>query len=169
MLLFFLQYILIFLGKLVIFENMAIIVKSIEYFLFNIGGYFDGCNEIRILGDLFETSKSKEDYINILPDPNCELSPILKKELITILNEIYLVKWDRKYYNNEICDGTQWELEIRYNNRKTSKISFGSNEYPKLTKAKGETLVESSESYSKEFKKLLKILNKIADEKNFFQ
>ena len=101
---------------------MGIIVKSIEYFLFNIGGYFDGCNEIRILGDLFETSKSKEDYINILPDPNCELSPVLKQELITILNEIHLVKWDRKYYNNEICDGTQWELEIRYNNRKTSKI-----------------------------------------------
>ncbi len=147
---------------------MAVQIKTLEYFLFNIGGYFDGYNEIRIQGDLFETSKSKQDYINILPEPSVSLPVALKKELIEVLNEIHLPKWNRRYYNNEICDGTQWELEIKYNNRKTSKISLGSNEYPKISKVKNELVLESSESYSKEFKKLLKILNKLADQKNYF-
>ena len=49
---------------------MAVQIKTLEYFLFNIGGYFDGYNEIRIQGDLFETSKSKQDYNTILPEPS---------------------------------------------------------------------------------------------------
>lgn len=148
---------------------MAVQIKTLEYFLFNIGGYFDGYNEIRIQGDLFETSKSKQDYNTILPEPSGSLPVALKQELIEVLNEIHLPKWNRRYYNNDTCDGTQWELEIKYNQRKTSKILFGSNEYPKILKVKNELVSESSESYTKEFKKLLKILNKLADQKNYFQ
>lgn len=148
---------------------MAVQIKTLEYFLFNIGSYFGGYNEIRIQGDLFETSKSKQDYINVLPEPNGDLPEALKQELIEVLNEIHVPKWNRRYYNNDICDGTQWELEVKYNQRKTSKISFGSNEYPKISKVKNELVSESSESCSKEFKKLLKILNKLAEQKNYFQ
>ena len=156
------------LHKKVIFGFMAIVIKTLEYFLFNIGGYFDGYNEIRIKDDMFEISKSKEDHLNILPDPVNTISDVLKNDLISVLNEIHIVKWNKKYYNNEICDGTQWEVEMRYNNRKTSKLSFGSNEYPKITKQNQEVNIESSDEYTKEFKKLLKLLNKIADQKNYF-
>lgn len=165
---FILKFIFIFIGKIVIFETMAVQIKSLEYFLFNIGGYFDGRYEIEIQDDLFELKKFKHDEPNIQQQPSREISATLKEELISVLNEIYLPKWNKEYYNKEVCDGTSWELEIKYNQRKTSKISFGSNEYPKISKVKNQLILESSESYTKEFRKLLKILNKLANKKNFF-
>ncbi|MGS0748566.1 hypothetical protein [Halpernia sp. GG3] len=147
---------------------MAVKIKTLEYFLFNIGGHFDGYNQIRIKDNSFEISKSQVDHLNILPDPNDTIFEDLKYELIDVLNEIQISKWDKRYYNAGICDGTVWELEIRYNKRKTSKVSFGSNACPKLTKINNEFIVESADDYTKEFKKLLKILNKLANQKNYF-
>lgn len=37
--------------------------------------------------------------------------------------------WKDKYYDNDVCDGTQWELIIRLQNRNKIRKS-GSNEYP---------------------------------------
>ncbi len=164
---FILKFIFIFIGKIVIFETMAVQIKSLEYFLFNIGGYFDGRYEIEIQDDLFEIKKFEHDEPNIQQEPSREISATLKEELISVLNEIYIPKWN-KDYNYPVCDGTSWELEIKYNHRKTSKVSFGSNAYPKFTKVKNQLNSESSESYTKEFRKLLKTLSKIANKKNFF-
>ena len=46
---------------------MAIQIKSLKYFQFNIEGYFDGYNEITIQNNLIEIKKSKEDYLKMLP------------------------------------------------------------------------------------------------------
>ncbi len=57
-----------------------------------------------------------------------------KEEFLEELEEIHIGEW-RKHYDTlrfgyDVCDGTQWTLEIRYSNGiKPIKI-FGSNAYP---------------------------------------
>jgi hypothetical protein len=49
--------------------------------------------------------------------------------LIVPHSSLEVACWKDKYYDNNICDGTQWELVIRFPHR--NKISkCGSNEYP---------------------------------------
>lgn len=43
------------------------------------------------------------------------------------LNELGVWEWKRKY-ETEICDGTQWELDIKYGDKK--RKCYGSNAYP---------------------------------------
>lgn len=45
------------------------------------------------------------------------------------LSSLEIACWKDRYYDNNICDGTQWKLVIKFHNRhKISKC--GSNEYP---------------------------------------
>ena len=38
--------------------------------------------------------------------------------LIEVLNDISLLSWDENYSNEDMMDGTQWEIGIKYNNLK---------------------------------------------------
>jgi hypothetical protein len=51
------------------------------------------------------------------------------KEFIDKLKEVNLLNWKKKYINNDILDGTQWNIIIDVNGRKREK--YGSNAYPK--------------------------------------
>ncbi|RLA23074.1 MAG: hypothetical protein DRQ62_06930 [Gammaproteobacteria bacterium] len=44
------------------------------------------------------------------------------------LDDIGIWKWKRNYNHPHILDGTQWELEIVYNDQRVK--SYGSNSYP---------------------------------------
>lgn len=136
--------------------------------MFSIGGYPDGSNEIRIAENFYAIAKSRFDHLNILPTPTSILAPELKRELIDSLNEIRVPEWKRKYENNDVCDGTQWELEVRYNNRKTSKIVIGSNEYPYVSHDGQNEIKSKILDQEPDFMKLLAVLNKIAKKKNYF-
>ncbi|MBW8359313.1 MAG: hypothetical protein K0M63_05845 [Weeksellaceae bacterium] len=147
---------------------MAVQIKTLEYFMFNIGGYPDGSNEIRIRDDFYDISESTFDNINKLPSPQLSLDPLLQKELIDTLNTIRVTEWRRKYDDNDVMDGTQWELEILYNKRKTSKIVYGSNEYPYVDHNDDNIIKSKTLDEKPDFFKLLNVLNKIAKRKNYF-
>ncbi len=136
--------------------------------MFNIGGYPDGRNEIRIRDDSYDISESTFDHINKPPSPNQSLDPLLKKELIDILNSMRAPEWQRNYNDNDIMDGTQWELEILYNKRKTSKVVYGSNEYPFIDHNDDNIIKSKTLDQQPDFLRLLNILNKIAKKKNYF-
>lgn len=45
------------------------------------------------------------------------------------MNQINIWDWKTDYFNQEVLDGTQWELVIGHKDKKLLKI-FGSNAYP---------------------------------------
>lgn len=46
------------------------------------------------------------------------------------LRDLYIGEWRKKYVNNNILDGTQWCLIIKYSNGKPQAKYYGSNAYP---------------------------------------
>jgi len=48
-----------------------------------------------------------------------------------LFNELFVLSWDEEYYDPYIMDGTQWELKLKFDNRKKFKAS-GSNVFPAL-------------------------------------
>ena len=104
----------------------------------SIGGFQQGHQEIYI--DLktgeFKYSHSIEEesfFITLYPD--------VIEDFIDKLIETNLLNWKRNYYDNDILDGTQWEIEIIRDGRNFKR--YGNNNYPKewerLCKLIGET------------------------------
>ena len=50
-------------------------------------------------------------------------------EFWKVIDEIDAWRWGRDYFNQDVCDGTQWELVIDREGKKRRRI-FGSNDYP---------------------------------------
>ena len=103
-------------------------LDSISKLVFTIGGFFCGhetrtftISDDQVLVDVEKTmiSMDKEEY-----------GPYRKEEFISGIKALHIGEWKRTYNDLLVMDGTQWELDIYYNNgRRPTKIS-GSNAYP---------------------------------------
>lgn len=76
--------------------------------------------------------KHPKNNINFHPEILIKEIPLGSKEwfnFISELSDLEIACWKDNYYDNEVCDGTQWELIIRQPNQiKISKSR--SYEYP---------------------------------------
>jgi 5-methylcytosine-specific restriction enzyme subunit McrC len=115
-------------------------------FEFSIGGYFaeshyvfiDGKKEQKVMryaqspDGMFVDLKHPENYINFNSEIAIKEMLLSSEKWLSFAKEIdYLeiTSWNNKYYDNDICDGTQWRLEISFSSgNKISKC--GSNQYP---------------------------------------
>ena len=52
------------------------------------------------------------------------------KDLMEELSYIHMGEWKSKYDNPDVLDGTQWSVDIKYDNGTPSKHFWGSNKYP---------------------------------------
>ena len=103
-------------------------LDSMSKLVFTIGGFFCGhetrtftVSDGQVLVDVEKTmiSMDKEEY-----------GPYRKEEFISGIKALHIGEWKRTYNDLLVMDGTQWELDIYYNNgRRSTKIS-GSNAYP---------------------------------------
>ena len=103
-------------------------LDSMSKLVFTIGGFFCGhetrtftVSDGQVLVDVEKTmiSMDKEEY-----------GPYRKEEFISGIKALHIGEWKRTYNDPLVMDGTQWELDIYYNNgRRPTKIS-GSNAYP---------------------------------------
>ena len=103
-------------------------LDSMSQLMFTIGGFFCGhetrtftVSDGQVLVDVEKTmiSMDKEEY-----------GPYRKEDFISGIKALHIGEWKRTYNDPLVMDGTQWELDIYYNNgRKAVKIS-GSNAYP---------------------------------------
>ena len=105
-----------------------------EYLFFRIGGYFDGQ---RVLNVRNQDSCLVLDYFQRLREDEGDSSPNryavwtkdVSKRWLIHFNELRVEDWEDYYYDN-IMDGTQWELRLKYEGQSERCIS-GSNAYPK--------------------------------------
>ena len=103
-------------------------LDSMSQLMFTIGGFFCGhetrtftVSDGQVLVDVEKTmiSMDKEEH-----------DPYRKEDFISGIKALHIGEWKRTYNDLLVMDGTQWELDIYYNNgRRPTKIS-GSNAYP---------------------------------------
>ncbi len=142
-------------------------IKRLDYFRFSIGGYHSGRAEIIIEDGFF----SAQEFDYIFSEKKDSLGNLLSVEdelkLIKTLNTINTKSWKSKYINNDMMDGTDWELEMRINKIEKQYSFYGSNEYPQTRKTVSKTKKSIIIEYSEDFILLLKTLNKITKTKYF--
>ena len=120
---------------------------AIESFFFKIGGFSEGKVVINIDGNtkkltwvwaqsfpenLTQTKletfiKEEKNYIQV------KKSTLTDKQLKALERELSnckVKKWNNKYINRDIMDGTEWELRITFKD-KTQLKSVGINKFPK--------------------------------------
>ena len=104
-------------------------LDSMSKLVFTIGGFFCGhetrtftVSDDQVLVDVEKTVMTM--------DKGEEYGPYRKDDFISGIKAFHIGEWKRTYNDPLILDGTQWELDIYYNNgRRPVKIS-GSNAYP---------------------------------------
>lgn len=112
--------------------NMDVISKI----TFSIGGFFGGYRSYIVeLTDEFKAYTKlweDEEPLSLLDDDNKE--PFTKDTFIAALKELHIGEWRRRYstkrFGYTVCDGTQWELEFKYNNGHKPVMFDGDNSYP---------------------------------------
>ena len=104
--------------------------------VFTIGGYFGGYETRTISLDGGDLQVNVQHSLSIEPEePTAEfILPVDKNEFLDELSRLHIGEW-RGSYNPErfgyvVLDGTQWELEIHYNNGAKPFKSHGSNSFP---------------------------------------
>lgn len=103
-------------------------------FYFTIGGFHEGFKSI-----LIEERDSYAD-VTLTPPISVSIDGEMKLRITlnewqaikdTLFHELFLLSWDEEYYDPYILDGTQWELKLKFDDRKNYEIS-GSNVFPEL-------------------------------------
>jgi hypothetical protein len=144
---------------------MAVKIKSIEYLKFTIGSYHSEYRKF-IFEDNFLTYGETQFEMEALISPIETLEKDFYLKLIEILNKSHFTSWEKNYENENIIDGTEWSLEVKYNKRKTCKITYGYNLFPFIIEKKGTDKLINCE---KEFFKMMKLFNQIINKKNYFR
>lgn len=119
--------------KAIAFENN---LSAISKIVFSIGGYFGGYETRTVSLDGGDLQVNVQHSLSIEPEePTAEfILPVDKDEFLDELSRLHIGEW-RGSYNPErfgyvVLDGTQWEIEIHYNNGTKPFKSYGSNSFP---------------------------------------
>ena len=97
-----------------------------EVLNFSIGGFSQGNEKIiwqdNKLYHFFDGSFLDQDFI----------TPSNKdwEQFWDVVDAINVWNWKKDYHNDDVLDGTQWELTIKRSGKRKRRI-FGSNAYPK--------------------------------------
>lgn len=105
-------------------------LEDLHVLRFTIGGYFYG-HETRtytVTGDkvMMETERMLMEESPVLPEDE----PWPKDAFIEELRDLHIGEWKQDYTDPYVLDGTQWSLDIEYNNNRTLVHISGSNAFP---------------------------------------
>ncbi|MFR9019974.1 MAG: hypothetical protein ACLVH8_09755 [Fusobacterium sp.] len=108
-------------------------IKNISSLCFSIGCYFDGYNIYNI--DLTSTEAKitvSHSFSPLSEDINFDSKTfyINKEKFLKKLKSFYIGEWKRYYCQPEICDGTQWDLTIKFTNEIKVLKYGGDNGFP---------------------------------------
>lgn len=108
-------------------------IKNISSLCFSIGGYFDGYNIYNIDITSAEAKITvSHSFSPLSEDINFDSKTfyINKKNFLKKLKSFYIGEWKRYYCQPEICDGTQWDLTIKFTNEIKVLKYGGDNGFP---------------------------------------
>lgn len=111
-------------------------LDSVTKIVLEIGGFFQDNTIYKAEINEDVVNISKESLFMISPpamDTDDEEEPYSKQEFLELFADLHIGEW-RKHYSTErfgisVLDGTQWSLDIYYNNGKKASYD-GSNSYP---------------------------------------
>ena len=108
-------------------ENIPFINKVV----FCIGGYWNGYETRTYTIDDDKISTYIEHSLNLTPSNIGDGEPpeIDKEYFLNSLEALHLGEWRRRY-DSDVCDGTQWNLDIYYSNGHKPVKFYGNNSYP---------------------------------------
>ena len=111
-------------------------LSAISKIIFTIGGFFRGDETRTVLLDGEDLKVNVQHSLLIKPEETAAdiTLPIDKEDFLEELSRLHIGEW-RSSYNPErfgyvVLDGTQWELEIHYNNGSKLFKSHGNNSFP---------------------------------------
>jgi len=115
--------------KTIEFENN---LSAISKIVFTIGGYFGGYETREISLDCGDLQVNVQHSLPIEPEETAV--PYGKDEFMDELSRLHIGEWRGSYsperFGYVVLDGTQWELEIHYNNGAKPFKSHGTNSFP---------------------------------------
>ena len=99
-------------------------------FILGIGGFFGGYNKhiYTVSGDRVLFDLEHSFYPKPTNRPVCE--PFTREEFVRGLAELHIGEWKKNYVNPLVLDGTQWNLDIEYEDGRKPFHIYGSNAYP---------------------------------------
>lgn len=107
-------------------------IPVITKVVFGIGGFFDGYETRTVILDdehlYFDVEHSLMPKPLNLPD-TCDY-PCTRKEFLDGIRELHLGEWRTSYVNDDVLDGTQWELTVEFSDGHKPFKTCGSNAYP---------------------------------------
>ena len=99
-------------------------------FVFGFGGYFGGyetrtytISAEKVLFDLDHTLYLKPSNLPIY-------EPFTTKESVSGIADLHIGEWRRNYINYNVLDGTQWSIDIEYDDERRPVHIEGSNAFP---------------------------------------
>ena len=116
---------------------MKSFVFSFEYGGFGTDNYKIYNNDFNLIVEINHHRINHEEF-------NRPISSKEWDEFWKVIDDLDAWRWGKDYFNQEVLDGTQWELVIDRKGKRRRRI-FGSNDYPP------------------NFKVLLDAINKLAD------
>jgi hypothetical protein len=102
-------------------------IKLLEKLEFEIGGFSQGYESILLKDN--EIFYKEHQFIDLL-EPTKTVTDNEIREFLKTCDEIKLWSWKKEYSNQEILDGTQWELKIKKGGKLRGRNISGSNSYP---------------------------------------
>lgn len=116
-------------------ENFQDLVEQIKAISFYVDGFATGCSHLEFFPEkdgiyyrAFTGSAllfKKDDHTEIFPVAPKAWDDLKQK----LYGSLFLNDWEKEYVDQDILDGTQWELKIQFENGE-EKECYGSNAYP---------------------------------------
>lgn len=94
------------------------------------GGYCDGTEDRTLTRDGDKICVKREFFNGSKDDGKTFYEGMRWQDLMDELAYIHMGEWKSEYMDLDICDGTQWSVDITYDNGTRSKHFGGSNKYP---------------------------------------
>ena len=111
-------------------KKMVAKVHKTKYLKFSSGGFFQGHKKISVERKWRKiVAKAQQDFGGSEKGSEIKLSEKEFFEYICAIYECGIWGWEKKYVNENIMDGHQWELSIKLKGEE-EQCWYGSNKYP---------------------------------------